>query len=419
MIEVLPSRIQGEVRVPGSKYVANRVLLIAALAQGTSCVSNLPENDDVFHVVEALRALGVSVELNDGTAIIRGADGKLAAGAHVEVENSGTLFRFITAIASLSQGEVVITGSKRISERPITPLLNALHTLGLRTDSLSSGSVPLKVIGGTLDGGNVTLRDSVSSQFVSALLLVAPYAKKAVSVSLEGASSSLVYIGLTIDAMAKFGVRVEKNRNGTRFDVLPGQRYKPQNLEIPSDWSSANYLFAGAALTGGSVTVRNLEKGQPESGFIDALSGMGCEVKREGDAITVAGSGNLNALSLDMSEMPDAVQTLAVLASFAKGTTRITGIANLRFKESDRIGDTITELQKLGIVAKYENGVLSIHGETPKGATIDSHGDHRMAMSFALAGLKIPGVRIQDQDCVGKSFPGFWKALESAGGKLR
>ncbi len=419
MIEIIPpKRLDSEITVPGSKYIANRVLIAASLAEGTSVLGNVPLNEDVIAARESLEACGVRIAEEGGLLRVGGVSGKPKSPAkEIHVGNSGTLLRFITAFAALAQGDVKITGSKRIQGRPVNDLLKSLHDLGIHVKS-QNGCAPLVISGGTFKGGRTTIEGGVSSQFISALLLVAPYAKKDVKITVKNKLVSRRYVDMTIEVMEKFGVAVERQGYQT-FKVRAGQPYKAQEMPMPADWSSANYFLAAAAIVPGRMRIRDMELHGQESGFTAILKGMGCKVSMQGSSIEVVGPKRLKPADVNMEDLPDSVQTLAAIACFADGTTKIQGIGHLKHKESDRIGDTVAELEKLGIRASCGDDWMEITGGKMRPAAIDPHDDHRMAMSFSLIGLRVPGIQIMNPECAGKSFPGFWEKLKEAGIKTK
>jgi len=420
MIEIRPIKaLDSEITVPGSKYIANRVLLLATLANGVSRIKNIPDNDDINATIEALKKFNIDINKKNNEIVINGTNGKIKAPyKEINVRNSGTLMRLITGFASLAEGKTTITGSKRIKQRPIKDLLNSLNDLGIKCSSKNNGFPPIEVNGGTLDGGKTRIKGNVSSQFVSSLLIISPYAKNDVEIIVENELVSKNYVDMTIDLMEKFGVNVQRD-NYKKFRVKAGQKYSAKSYAIPADWSSANYFLAATAIVPGKIKVEDVDLSQKgEAEFADMLKKMGCKVKKNKNSIEVIGNKKLNAVEVDMSTMPDSVQTLAAVAVFAKGTTRIKNIGNLKYKESDRINDTAKELKKLGIKAAAKDDELIIEGGNPSSAAIDPHNDHRMAMSFALIGLRT-GIKIKNPECVAKSFPNYWGKLKELGVKIK
>jgi len=422
MIEIKPiKKLDSEISVPGSKYIANRVLIISSLADGNSTIKNVPDNDDIKATIEALKKFGININKNDNDVKINGSNGKLLLPKEeINVFESGTLLRFITGLAALADGKTIITGSNRIKERPISYLLNSLKDLGIKCRSLNNENPPVEVIGGTLNGGKTKIKGNVSSQYISSLLLVSPYAKNDVEIVIESDLVSKSYVEMTIDLMEKFGVEVKREKY-KKFRIKSGQKYVAKEIEIPGDWSSANYFLAAAAIVPGRIKINNLDPKSKhgEAKFIELLKKMGCQINKSINSVELIGNKNLKAVDVDMSTMPDAVQTLAAVAVFANGTTKVRNIKNLRYKESDRIADTLDELKKLGINAEAKDDELIIEGGKVNPAIIDPHNDHRMAMSFSLIGLKIPGIKIENPECVNKSFPQFWNKLKEIGVEIK
>ncbi len=432
MIEVAPgpAPLDAAVRVPGSKYEANRFLIAAALTDGTTRLRGLPEGEDIRAAIAAVDALGGSTAGRGGCLEVRGTAVAATPGSsfdpgvpvRVSVGESGTLLRFLTAAAATVPGSITITGSGRIRERPVAGLVAALGALGADIGT-TGGFAPLTVRSGRLDGGIASVPATESSQFASGLLLAAPRAAGAVSVELEGDPVSASYLDLTVSVMARCGVNVERP-GPRRFQVASGARYQPGDHRISGDWTSAGYFFAAAALAPGRVTVDGLDPESPqgERRFPEVLRGMGCEVSEapseEGVRVTVTGASRLRGVSVDMRSMPDAVPTLAAIAPFAQGPTIIRGISHLRHKESDRIAALADGLGRLGARATATDDGLAI--EPPEGGAVrapalDAHGDHRIAMALALTGLRVPGVRVGSPQVVAKSFPDYWRALAELG----
>jgi len=415
----IPTRgaIDAVLRVPGSKSITNRVLLIAALASGESQLTGGLESDDTLAMIEGLTALGCEITLEPGRWRVQGRRGKLQrSGAAIHARSSGTTARFLTAAAALANGTVVIDGSPRMRERPIADLTDALGRLGVRTDVLGQqGCPPVRVHGGALPGGRAEIDARRSSQFVSALLLTAPYARA--DVVLEFAGGVLVskpYIDLTLQVMRDFGAETEWI-GPAALRVKAGRGYCGREYAIEPDASAAVYPFCAAAISGGRARVEGIpaDSIQADAKVLGVLEAMGCEVLRGPDFAQVRGPvGRLRGVNVDMNEMPDAALAIAVVAVFASGSTRLTNIANLRIKETDRLHALETELRKLGAGASASEDTLVIEPGRPHGAEIETYDDHRMAMSFALAGLRIPGVSIRNPACVRKTWPEYFEMLE-------
>lgn len=421
-IKITPSKISGTISAPPSKSATHRAIILASLASGTSIIKNVLVADDTKYTIEALKALGFLIEQDGTTITITGSAGKLRAPKEaIFLGNSGSTMRMLAAVCSLAQGTTTLTGEKRLCERPMKDLLVALTDVGITATSEKNNDCPPVVItGGLLQGGTVHINGSLSSQYITALLLIAPFAKNPMHIVVDGNLASKPYVALTIDVMQAFGV-VIKNNNFTEFFVPNTQTYTATDYTIEGDYSSASYFLAAAAITNSEITITNLktDSSQGDKVFIDLLEKMGCTVYRKENQITVQGTKQLQSIHIDMKNCPDIVQTLAVVAAFAKGETIMTGIANLRYKETDRIAAPVTELQKMGITAAVKDDSLTIYGGQPKGATIQTYNDHRMAMSFAIAGLAAQDETIiENAEVVKKSYPNFWEDLKKIGGDI-
>jgi 3-phosphoshikimate 1-carboxyvinyltransferase len=402
--------VEATLTLPGSKSYTHRALMAAALASGDSVLTNALKAEDTELTAQALAQLGAGIAWQGTTIRVTGTGGRWQPVAEpIYLGNSGTSMRFLTALVALGVGDYLLTGTERLCQRPLGELLTALVQVGVTAISeKGDGCPPVRVTGG-LTGGHAQLSGAISSQYLSALLLIGPLAPKGLEIDITGELVSKPYVDLTLEVLGDFGISYY--REGHRFFQLPdGQCYLPQNYEIEADASSASYFWAAAALTGGRVTITNLslESSQGDAAFPRILEKMGCAVSETPQGLTLVG-GPLQGLTVDMATMPDLVPTLSVLAAFARGDTVITGVAHLRHKESDRLAAVATELTKLGIEAKETADGLIIHGGKPQGATIHTYNDHRIAMSFAVAGLKAAGMIITDPDCVAKSFPDFWE----------
>ncbi len=412
--EIQPvAAVDAVITLPGSKSFSHRALIAAGLAAGTSTLRNLLSADDTRYTAQALRDLGCSIAWGPDLCQVSGTGGRLLVPKEpIYLGDSGTSMRFLTAVAALGQGRFVLTGSERLCQRPIQDLLEALAGLGVEaTSAQNNGCPPVIVQARGLAGGPTKVAGGVSSQFLSALLLIAPFAARDVEVEVVGELVSRPYVDITLSVMEDFGIAYY--RQGYRFFAVPaGQRYQAQDYEIEGDASSASYFLGAAAITGGRVRLANLnpESCQGDIGFLRVLAAMGCRVATAPDGVVLQG-GPLQGIQIDMANMPDLVPTLAVVAAYAQGQTVITGVPHLRHKESNRLQAVATELAKMGIAVRETNDGLIITGGTPKAALIATYHDHRLAMSFALAGLRTPGIRIADPGCVAKSFPAFWEYL--------
>jgi len=418
MIEIKPmSHLTATVSVPGSKSYTQRALVTAALAMGTSRLRNILFSEDTQYLMEALGKLGANIKIEDNDLVVAGTGGRIVApGEDLFMGNNGTALRFLMSLASLGTGTCTMTGEGRLCERPVGALVEALRHLGATVHTRNGGGYPpVRVESNGLTGGEVTFRDTESSQYVSSILLSAPYAHGDVTVRLEGHTVSQPYIRMTVDTMRKFGVIV--HTRGDNHYVVPGnQSYRGRQYLVEGDASSASYFFMAAVLCRGSVTVMNMkpESCQGDLQILDYLQALGCSVRRGDSWIEVTGhplpEGEYH---FDMGDLPDMVPTMAVLSAFRPGRTVISNVAHLRIKESNRIEALVMELNRFGVDTRETPDGLVIDGGHPIGTEIETYNDHRIAMSFAVAGLAAPGVKIRDEHCVNKSFPRFWDALGS------
>jgi 3-phosphoshikimate 1-carboxyvinyltransferase len=407
------------VRVPGSKSLTNRALIVAALADGSSTLTGALDSDDTRVMVDSLQKLGIGVEHDPATCVIQvqGCANKIPSNeASLYVANSGTSLRFLTAMVATGSGTFHLDGTPRMRERPVNDLLQALNGLGAdATSDLGTGCPPVTLKASGLDGGYAFVKGDVSSQFLSGLLMALPYSRDVTSVEVDGVLVSKPYVAMTMEVMEAFGVRIN-NRKDRRFDIRPA-RYTGRTYAIEPDASAASYMFAVAALTGSTLTLEGLgtQSIQGDVAFVDILEHMGCTVVREAQSTTVTG-GPLRGIDVDMNAISDTVMTLAVVALFAEGITRIRNVAHIRHKETDRLAALATELRKLGAtVEEQPDGLILFPPPRINPARIKTYDDHRMAMSFALAGLKAPGVTILDPSCVAKTYPTFWDDLARLG----
>jgi len=415
MIEIEPLRhCDGVITIPGSKSYTHRALILSSLADGESILMNPLRCEDTEHTVQALIKFGIPIFWEKGGVRVQGKGGKFKAiDDKVDLGNSGASMRFLTALAALKKGVTLLDGSERMRKRPMGELLKGLGELGVRAYSKKGDNCPPVIVESQgLQGGTVRIKGEESSQFLSGLMMVAPYALRDVGIEVMGSLASKPYVDLTQDVMSAFGVKIE-NQEYSSFFVKAGQRYLPQTYWIEGDASNASYFFSAAAVCRGKVKVKGLNPRtiQGDIGFLKILEKMGCSVTRGNDWIEVL-DGELHGIEMDMNEMPDLVPTLAITAAFAQGKTVIRNIGHLRFKESDRIHALAAELSKMGIRVREGEDWLEIEGRKPHGAEIETYEDHRLAMSFAIAGLVIPGVKIKGERCVDKSFPEFWEKLQ-------
>jgi 3-phosphoshikimate 1-carboxyvinyltransferase len=402
------------VTVPGSKSYTHRMLIAAALANGMSTLKNALVSEDTQFTMDALRQMGVQIEVNSAGVCVDGKGGRLEpCDAPIDLGNSGTSMRLLTAVAALSEGSYILTGTDRMQKRPIKDLLDALQQIGVKARSLNdNGCPPVEITGTTIRKDQVDINCQKSSQYLSALLLIAPCTHHGLEIRVTGGPVSRPYVDLTIDLMNTFGLRLERD-GYRRFNVPGRQIYRAGEYAVEADCSQAAYFWGAAAIGGADIKVLGVkaDSAQGDLRFVDLLRSMGCRVSKTSDGIAVAG-GSLSAIEADLADMPDQVPTLAVVAAFAAGTTVIKNVAHLRSKESDRLTATVTELKKMGIDATCTANALVVKGGKPKGTIIDTYNDHRIAMSFAIAGLNVPGVCIRNEGCVEKSFPAFWQVFE-------
>ncbi len=413
-IKTLSSPVNAQVSVPGSKSYTHRMLIAAALSNGPCAIQNALDSEDTHLTLEALKKWGVRVEHGQNTIVVHGRGGRLeASAAPIFLGNSGTSMRLLTAVAALAEGRSVLTGTERLQARPIQDLLEGLNQLGVAARSLAgNGCPPVEVAGGGVGGGKAFLNCALSSQFLSALLLIGPCTRDGIEIQVQRGPVSRPYIDITLDTMARFGVHADRNAYEW-FRVPGGQHYRSGPYRVEPDCSQAGYFWAAAAVTGSTVVVNGTtpDSRQGDIRLVEILARMGCRVSASASGISVTG-GELSATEIDMGDIPDVVPTLAVVAAFARGRTIIRNVAHLKEKESDRLAAVCSELSKMGVKSGYDEDGLWVQGGRPNGAAIDCHNDHRMAMSFAVAGLKAAGVRILDEACVQKSFPAFWEVFE-------
>lgn len=423
MIEITPiTPVDCTIEVPGSKSLTQRALIAAALAEGNSTLIGPLASEDTDYSSRALSQLGVGIERGDNWRV-EGRGGRITpSGNPLFLGNNGTATRFLTSVVALGESEYLIDGDERMRQRPIGPLISALRGWGVDIVSLEGRECPpLRIKAGGLAGGRTILPEGKSSQYLSSLLLVAPYARTPAFLEVEGPILSKPYVAMTLAVMAEFGIEVSCARDFSSF-AIPQGCYVGRDYRIEGDASNASYFWAAAAITGGRVTVSNVPVPslQGDAMLVPLFGRMGCTVERSGSGVTLIGCQRLEGIHVDMGNMPDVVPTLAVVAAFAHGTTVIENIAHLRIKECDRLSAVAKELGKLGARVEEGSSSLIIHGNGGAdlhGAEIETYADHRMAMCFAIAGLRVPGVRIKGEECVGKSFPDFWQRLAQLQGK--
>ena len=403
--------------VPGSKSIANRALICAALARGDSTIKGLPDGDDTQAMLQGLKMLGATFSPDGADVHIQGSiDLDRTNAVTIDANLAGTTARFVTAIGALRRGPITVTGNASLRSRPMKDLHLALDQLGAGVSWLNEKyCLPVTVQRGESQTHSVQVAADTSSQFVTSLMLIAPILETGLTIELTGDVISLPYIAMSASVMKSFGAKVRVADN--RIIEIDGGGYVGCQFAVEPDASSASYPFAAAAVAGGRVRVNGMRSNmiQGDSRFIDVLRQMGCEISEDQVGITVSRGTNkmLQGVDIDMSEISDLVPTLAIVAMFAKTPTRIRNVGFIRNKESDRIGDLASEMRKLGaIVIEHEDG-LEISPQALHGGTCDTHHDHRIAMAFGVAGLKLPGVIIDQANVVSKSWPQFWEMLEA------
>ena len=433
LITPISHLLNATVCVPGSKSLTNRALLIAALADGITMLTNTLFSDDSRYFANALQTLGFDVTLdpNKLKMEVTGLGGRIPASkADLFIGNAGTAARFLTAFLTLGGGEYLLDGDARMRERPISDLVDALAQLGAKVSPSPfegegrgsarngyDGSVcpPIKIIASGLPGGKTKIAGNISSQYLSALLMVAPYAQSQVEIEVATELNSKPYVDMTLSIVQDFGVTVEQD-GYNYFRISPARYSSLSNYLIEPDASAASYFFAAPAICGGIVRVQHISRKsvQGDIAFLDVLTQMGCSITENKNSIEVAGSTELRGVNVDMRDIPDTAQTLAAIAPFASTPTRIRGIASARVKETDRVSATCTELARLGVkIDEHEDGMTIYPCDEIHPATVQTYNDHRMAMAFSLIGLRVPGVTIENPSCVSKTFPNFFEVLET------
>jgi len=414
------SKIDGEVNIPGSKSLSNRALLLASLAKGVTKITNLLQSDDTKYMLDALKQLGVKYNLSDDKTecIVVGNAGAINSDKSQELflGNAGTAMRPLCAALCLGQGTYTLTGEARMKERPIGHLVDALRQANADIEYLENdGYPPLKIEANGLEGGDISIDGAISSQFLTALLMASPMAKRDMQITIIGELVSKPYIDITLDIMKDFGV-VVINDNYKTFIIKAGQTYKAvDTFMVEGDASSASYFLAAAAIKGGSVKVTGIGKSsiQGDIQFVDVLEKMGAKVDW-GETYVSVTRNKLNAIDMDFNHIPDAAMTIATTALFVEGTTTLRNIYNWRVKETDRLYAMATELRKVGAIVEEGEDYLKI---TPpkklKHAAIDTYNDHRMAMCFSLLALDDASVTINEPECTAKTFPLYFNVLES------
>ena len=421
-IEIVPitGPLDARVSIPGSKSITNRAMILAAMAQGRSVLDSVLLSDDTRYMSDALRVMGFVVEVDeDAHRITVGGRGGVipAHGGEIFVGGAGTVMRFIVAMVTLGEGRFRIDGNQRMRQRPIGPQLDAMQRLGASVYSERDNNCPPVIVDASrarFEGGETSIDARVSSQFVSAMLMPAPIWKAGLKLRVIG-DAARPFIDMTLRLMEAWGTH---NSVETDQIVVPGgQWYRAQRFVVEPDASSASYFAAAAALIGGAVKIEGLSSNsvQGDLGFLGVLQRMGARVSWHPDYVEIVGTGQLAGVDVAMNAMPDMVPTLAAIAPFASSPTKIRNVAFIRHHESDRIRVLATELRRIGAdVSETEDG-LEIRPSTMRPAPIETYDDHRIAMSFAVLGLKLPGTKIKNPGCVAKTFPDFFTRLSALG----
>lgn len=416
LLHPLKNPVDATVEIPGSKSYTNRALLMATMCREPVRILKPLISDDTRAMIHCLKTLGIEIDERADEIIVKGHITDVQAREYeLDADLSGTTIRFMLALSCVIPGVQILSGKIGLNKRPISDLVDGLRQLGAEIEYLEKeGFPPLRVSSDKLHPGTVRMNGGVSSQYFSAILMIIPQVGD-VTIEVIGEQISKPYIDMTIDSMSRFGVAAA-NYKYERYQVLAGQVYQGTEYSVEGDVSSASYFAAIAVLTKSKITLTNMnpQSVQADMKFFQILEDIGTSVSYDKDCIVVTGSG-VKPIEADMEGCPDQAQTMAVLAAFAPGTTKLTGVRSLRVKETERVKALEAELAKMGIKTESTKDLLTIYGGDPKPGTIDTYGDHRMAMSFAVAGTKLDGMQIHDPDVVAKTFPDFWKKLESIG----
>jgi 3-phosphoshikimate 1-carboxyvinyltransferase len=417
---VKPSIVAGDLFAPASKSYTHRAIILASFAKGESVIKNPLIANDTLYTIKACKLFGAQIIAKKNKLIIKGNQGIINLNPYIKriyVGSSGTTLRFICAIAALANKKTLVTGTKGICRRPNQELINSLNKLGLSVKSSNSNYPPIVIDRGNFKGGVIDISGQVSSQFISALLLISPFAKPGLKIKIKDKLVSRPYVDITIDMMKKFGVKV-KNTNYSSFFINSGQSYQCCNYKVEGDFTSASYFFAAAAICNSQISITGLDyqSFQGDKYFLNILKKMGCQVINSKNKISLIGNNKLKGIDIKMENFPDIVQSLAIVSSYAKGNTVIRKISHLKYKETNRLAALTKELNKMNIKTKALSNSLTIYGGNPKGTLINTYNDHRMAMSFAVMGLRAQGKTIiKNPKTVAKSYPNFFNHLKKLG----
>ena len=401
-------RIEGTVNAPPSKSYTHRAFIMAFLAEGISTIKDPLYSEDTLSSLNSCQEFGSHVNQQKSYSEITGVSGKPETPKNVlDLKNSGTTLRILTSVASLAEGYTVLTGDKSLRTRPMQDLIDALIPLGVSAFSTRNNGKPPIIIKGGFEGGKTDINGNVSSQYISSILMAAPYAEKCVDLNVKGEFISKPYVDMTLDLMKKFNVHVDYERTDSSFHVEP-QIYRSKDYTVEGDYSSASYLIAAAASIDSNLTIKNLanDSKQGDKLILEIVKDMGCEVKVKNNEVKIVGQGSLNGIEVNLQNAPDLLPTVAALGAMADGTTKIVGVEHARYKETDRIHTCAIELSKLGVSLKEEKDGLIINGGV-HGGVVKSHMDHRLAMAFYIIGLKTGNIKIEDASVYNVSFPDF------------
>jgi 3-phosphoshikimate 1-carboxyvinyltransferase len=409
-------RIERTMEVPGSKSITNRALLLACLARGKSVLTNVLFSDDSRSFMECLEALGYRLNVHENDKTVELFGGRPKDRAYINVGSAGTSARFLTAMLAACEGEYIIDASEQMKTRPMKPLAVALACLGCKIEYLEKdGFLPFKIYGKKLNGGEIIINTEQSSQFTSALLMTGCLHKNDLTIKPAGKETAKSYVDISLKMMEQFGVRANRTNEGA-YIVKTGRAYAARTYKIEPDVSGACYFYAAAALTGGSVLVKDVffTSMQGDVRFLDILKSIGCSVTETGDGILLKGpaGGVYEGINVDMNDCSDQVATLAALAPFASSPTIIRNIRHIKYQESNRIQAILTELTKMGIRCAETGDGIIIHPGTPEPSIVDTYGDHRIAMAFALVGLRAKGIKIADPSCTSKTFENYFTVFD-------
>lgn len=422
-VKQIEHSIFSKFQIPGSKSYTNRALVMAALANGQSTLINPLKSDDTKFMIESLRNLGIEINEYDDKFVVRGTGGKFEIKSNKLFSGiAGTTSRFLSALSCIIGNEVEIHGEGKLLERPIGQLVDGIKQLGVEVRYLGKvGSIPLRINGTKISNYEISMKGDVSSQYFTALLLIAPLLEKGLTINVEGEQVSKSYIDMTINGMKEFGVLVE-NDNYKKYSVRPNQEYKSREYRVEGDWSSASYFCALGALHKGQVEIENINNNstQGDKEFPMLLEKMGARVEYNQNSIKISGGNNLVGIQCDMEQMPDTAMTLAVVAVFADGITHIKGLSTLKVKETDRLEAMKNEFAKCGIKSEITSDSIKIYGNpdlfekqiSERIVKIETYHDHRIAMAFGILGTVVSGIEILNPSVVNKSFPKFWEYLD-------